>query len=86
MLARYGAPPGHRAEFTSAGAEHVLPAPLAGSLDQPLAARRSCRNFDPERPLEIAALSTALWKTFGALGTLSMAPGVEVVKKHAPAG
>lgn len=86
MLQRYGAPPGHAPQFGALAESIVLPAPGQGPLDAPLSSRRSCRNFDTDAALPIADLATLLWQAFGALGTLTMAPGVEVVKKHAPAG
>ena len=86
MLARYGAPPGPTPALDPVAAEIALPAPGHGPLDATLSARRSCRNFDASATLPSTALSTLLWQSFGALGTLRMAPGVEVVKKHAPAG
>jgi len=55
-------------------------------FDTLLADRRTCRNFDPEAPLDAVRFSTMLRRVWGALGTRELAPGAVAVKKTSPAG
>lgn len=63
-----------------------LPGPVRTEFDDLLAARRTCRNFDPVAELPEAAFSTMMRRVWGAVGTRALAPGAVAVKKTSPAG
>ena len=63
-----------------------LPPPGHTDFDPLLARRRTCRNFDAAAAVAALAFSTMLHRTWGAVGTLTLAPGAVAVKKTSPAG
>lgn len=86
MVEAFGAAP--EPDFRRAGDRPVrrLAPPLATPFDDLLAARRTCRNFDPAAALEATAFATMMRRVWGALGTKTLAPGAVAVKKTSPAG
>lgn len=64
----------------------ALATPRTSGFDDLLAARRTCRNFDPAATLDAVAFATMLRRVWGALGTKTLAPGAVAVKKTSPAG
>lgn len=85
MVARYGPAPAVQPRL--ADAQHALspgtpPEPLNTLLRQ----RRTCRNFDPARPLLAGQLGSLLHAMAGVVDTRELSPGAVAVKKNAPAG
>lgn len=63
-----------------------LPAPRKTGLDELLAQRATCRNFDPDFCLPLEDLSALLHRVFGAQATQELAPGIVALKKNSPSG
>jgi len=77
------APP---ATLEARGQDPALPLPAvpAAALDTLLARRVTCRNFDPQRPLPLAALSAVLHQTLQAQACVEPVPGLIFLKKPVP--
>jgi putative peptide maturation dehydrogenase len=86
LLASNGAPPSAEHQVVGAGAPLPLPAPASEPLDALLAARATCRNFDTGATVSLSAVSTVLWRAFGAQAAPELAPGATMLKKHSPSG
>lgn len=80
--------PAPAAEWRLAGPAQAqaLPRVHASGLDELLARRRTCRNFLAGRAVPLDVLATMLFRTWGATGTRTLAPGVVAVRKTSPAG
>lgn len=63
-----------------------LPAPRKTDLDDLLARRATCRNFDPGFFLPLEDLGASLHRVFGAQATQELAPGIVALKKNSPSG
>lgn len=61
-----------------------LPPVPADELQQLLARRVTCRNFDRQRALPLAVLSSVLQQTLQAQGSVEPVPGLTFLKKHVP--
>jgi putative peptide maturation dehydrogenase len=86
-VARRGAAPTHFSARPDRTAQRSLPIPeLTGDFAQLLARRTTVRHFDMSRELPLADLNWVLYATFGALGTLELAPGVTAIKRSSPSG
>jgi putative peptide maturation dehydrogenase len=86
LIAANGPPPEAAASRGRPESRLRLPAPRASALDDLLAARATCRNFDPGAALSTADLAALLHRVFGAQATAEPAPGVTMLKKHSPSG
>lgn len=86
MVEHYGAPPPHFHHRADARARVSLEAPHRTELDELLARRATCRNFDRARALPRAQLSTLLKRVFGVQATEELAPGAVALKKNHPSG
>ncbi len=86
LVAAQGAPPPHYHTRADAQTRCALPAPVRTVLDDLLARRATCRNFDPAAALPLATLSALLKRVFGAQGEETLAPGAVAVKKMSPSG
>ena len=86
MIEANGAPPPAVAELRDSEAGLPLPPPAATRLDETLAARTTCRNFDPEATVPALHLATLLRVVFGAQGSEEPEPGLSMLKKHSPSG
>ncbi len=86
LVAAQGAPPPHYHTRAEAQMRCALPAPVRTALDELLARRATCRNFDPAATLPLATLSALLKRVFGAQGEETLAPGAVAVKKMSPSG
>jgi putative peptide maturation dehydrogenase len=64
----------------------ALPKPEKSALDDLLALRKTCRNFDSDAAVSQRDLTIMLHRVWGAIGTLELAPGAIAVKKNSPAG
>lgn len=86
LRARYGPPPPAVLERAPPATRIALEKRPPGRFDALLAARATCRNFDPEASLELAHLAGVLQRVFHAQGQVHAADGFDVLKKHSPSG
>lgn len=87
MLAeQFGPIPPHFHDRPGGGDPVLLPGAGALSIDEQLAARTTCRNFDASAAVPIAVLSSILRTVFGAVGTRQLAKDSYAVKKRVPSG
>jgi len=86
LIGQHGPPPAETTARSGADTWTCLPAPDSTALDELLAARNTCRNFDLGAELPLAQLSRVLWLAFGAQARQSLAPDAAVLKKHSPSG
>lgn len=63
-----------------------LPAVPADAFDALLDARATCRNYDPEARVALAAFSQLLARVFGARGQMAHGDELTVVKRTSPSG
>lgn len=86
MVEAFGAAP--EPAYRRRPGEATRPLPLAPptDFDALLAARRTCRNFDPAAVLPMDDFACLLRRVWGAVGTRTLAPGAVAVKKTSPAG
>jgi putative peptide maturation dehydrogenase len=85
MVKEFGEAPDPKYRRSNAPALPLLP-PSRRDFDVLLALRRTCRNFDPIASVSATELATMLYRVWGAIGTLELAPGAVAVKKNSPAG
>lgn len=86
MLEENGAPPAETLEVRPRETWQSLPPPAKTTLDELMAGRATCRNFDPGFFLPLAELSAVLHRVFGAQATHTLAPGAVALKKNSPSG
>lgn len=86
MLDEHGPPPSETLELRPRETWQALPAPAKTALDELMAGRSTCRNFDPDFSLPLAELSAVLHRVFGAQATQTLAPGAVALKKNSPSG
>jgi putative peptide maturation dehydrogenase len=78
--------PEYKRNATDAPPPVPLPKPGKSALDDLLALRKTCRNFDSDAAVSQHDLTIMLHRVWGAIGTLELAPGAVAVKKNSPAG
>ena len=86
MLEDNGAPPSETQQLRPRETWQALPAANKTALDDLLAARSTCRNFDPDFQLPLAELSAVLHRVFGAQASQTLGPGAVALKKNSPSG
>lgn len=86
LVQHCGVPPPATIERGGSGPDLTLPRQPWQPLDDLLAQRVTCRNFDVARPLSLALLSRMLERVFAAQGVSRQGEGVEFLKKHTPSG
>ena len=86
MLDEHGPPPSETLELRPRETWQALPAPAKTALDELMAGRSTCRNFDPDFSLPLAEFSAVLHRVFGAQATQTLAPGAVALKKNSPSG
>ena len=86
LMADRGEPPTEAAQCRPEATWHSLPPPVRTELDELLARRSTCRNFDTDAHLPLAELSSVLQRVFGAQATQQLAPGAVALKKNSPSG
>ena len=84
FLERLGTSPAPVHERVEASRRQKLPAAGDSALDQLLARRVTCRNYDMTRKLNLAQFSKAMYRAFGARAVDEYAPGIFLLKKGAP--
>ena len=85
LFARLGAPPPHVLERVPAHERIALPPPAATPVDELLARRATCRNFDPQKFVEKSTFAHILQRVFGAQEYKIHADNV-VIKRTSPSG
>lgn len=86
LIATYGPPPAATIALHDQARHIPLQSAEPRPLDELFAARRTCRNFDPEAELALAELSRLLGRVFGARAEHRLAPEATVLKKSSPSG
>lgn len=86
LAERLGMPPPHVRERVSAEQRIALPDSAATSLDELLAQRVTCRNFDTTSMLPLATFSRLLWRVFGAQAAVEIVKDNVVIKRTSPSG
>lgn len=86
MISENGIPPSASLELRDPSTWLELPAPDKTGLDALLERRTTCRNFDPEAGLSVAALGTLLHRVFGAQAVHAPTPSAVALKKNSPSG
>lgn len=86
MVDDNGLPPPEVIETRPRDTWRRLPAPRKTSLDELLARRATCRNFDPEFSLPLEDFGALLHRVFGAQATQELAPDIVALKKNSPSG
>lgn len=86
LVETHGQPPGHDYRRRGKDAALELPRPRTDALDELLAMRRTCRNFDPGASLPLETLGRVLHRVWGAHGLQEIAPGAVALRKSSPAG
>lgn len=85
LVDKLGAPPPALHARVDAAQRIALPVPPSSALDELLARRTTCRNFDSARALPVDALATVLHRVFAARAVHALA-GAPVLKKSSPSG
>ena len=85
LFARLGAPPPHVHERVSAHERIVLPQPAPTPLDELLARRATCRNFDPDKAVAEATFAQIMRRVFGAQEYKIHENNI-VIKRTSPSG
>jgi putative peptide maturation dehydrogenase len=86
LIEGQGPPPPETLELRPRESWQVLPAPNKTALDDMLAARTTCRNFDPDFQLPLNDVSAILHRVFAAQAQHELAPGAVALKKNSPSG
>lgn len=86
LLDEYGLPPAETLELRPRETWRSLPAPTKTPLDDLLAGRTTCRNFDPEFSLPVAHLASLLHRVFAAQSSQTLGAGAVALKKNSPSG
>lgn len=86
MVEDNGMPPPEAVASHPRDSWHALPPPSRTPLDDLLAGRATCRNFDPDFRLPLEDVSSLLHRVFGAQATQELAPGIVALKKNSPSG
>jgi putative peptide maturation dehydrogenase len=86
MISRHGPPPAAVQVLGPIERRIRLPAPKHSALDELLATRTTCRNFDDGFALPLRELASLLHRVFGAQAVEELAPGVPMLKKNSPSG
>ena len=85
LFARLGAPPPHVHERVSAHERIALPQPAPTAVDDLLARRATCRNFDPAKFVDKSTFAQIMRRVFGALEYRIHEDNI-VIKRTSPSG
>jgi putative peptide maturation dehydrogenase len=86
LIEDQGMPPPETLALRARETWQRLPAPNKTALDELLAGRTTCRNFDPEFRLPLNDASAILHRVFAAQAQHELAPGAVALKKNSPSG
>jgi len=85
LFARLGAPPSHVHERVPASERIALPQPGTTAIDDLLAKRATCRNFDPEKFVDQPTFAQIMRRVFGAQEYKIHEENI-VIKRTSPSG
>lgn len=85
LFARLGAPPPHVHERVPAHERLALPQPTPTPVDDLLARRATCRNFDPDKFVDKSTFAQIMRRVFGALEYKIHEDNI-VIKRTSPSG
>ena len=86
LVRRHGLPPPPVEPCVSPESQLALPRIERDDFDALLDTRTTCRNYDPEAQVPLAAFSQLMARVFGARGTGHPVPGFDVYKRTSPSG
>lgn len=86
LIEDHGPPPPETLGLRPREAWQCLPTPKKTALDDLLAGRTTCRNFDADFRLPLDDVSAILQRVFGAQAQHELAPGAVALKKNSPSG
>jgi putative peptide maturation dehydrogenase len=86
LFERLGPPPSHVLDRVPAAERIALPSPATTALDDILARRATCRNFDPLKFVDKSTFSHLLHRVFGAQATYEIHADNVVIKRTSPSG
>lgn len=87
LLRQHGAPPSHLGPTRrGAGPDMILPRIAPDAFDDLLDTRATCRNYDTDASVPLAAFAQLMARVFGARGLGHPAPGFDVLKRTSPSG
>jgi putative peptide maturation dehydrogenase len=86
MIREFGPPPPHLTERSAPADRIALPVARPTAIDDVLARRATCRNFDADRTLSMAMLSDVMQRAFGCQAQVEIIPGAIALKKANPSG
>jgi len=86
LIEDHGLPPPEAPELRPRETWQSLPKPGKTALDDLLAGRTTCRNFDPNFHLPLSDVSAILHRVFAAQAQHELAPGAVALKKNSPSG
>lgn len=86
MFARLGPPPPHVLDRVPANARLPLPSAEPTAVDDLLAQRATCRNFDPARSVDLTTFSRIMHRVYGAQAAYEIHADNVVIKRTSPSG
>lgn len=87
LYASFGAPPPEAAAVADDPADAVaLPDSAATGFDDLLVRRSTCRNFDPQRALELPLFAQVMRRVFAAQARVEVRPDMAFIKRSSPSG
>jgi putative peptide maturation dehydrogenase len=86
LVREYGLPPPHLTSRGEPDARIALPASAPTLIDDVLAQRVTCRNFDASRALALDDFGRVLKRVVGCSAEVEVLPGVKALKKSHPSG
>jgi putative peptide maturation dehydrogenase len=86
LFERLGAPPPHVHARVAAQERVALPRSESTALDEILARRATCRNFDLTQFVDKSTFSHLLWRVFGAQAAYEIHADNVVIKRTSPSG
>jgi putative peptide maturation dehydrogenase len=86
LVARLGLPPSHRVDRVAKEQRISLPPSGSTSIDELLARRATCRNFDTSKWVDQTTFSHLLRRVFGAQAAYEIQSDNVVIKRTSPSG
>ena len=86
LIAESGPPPPHVTSRVAPAQRQALPAPRSTAVDDILARRATCRNFDTAGMLDLARFGDVLKRVVGCQAEVEILPGTKALKKAHPSG
>jgi putative peptide maturation dehydrogenase len=86
LIAESGPPPPHVTSRVEPAERQPLPAPRRTFVDDILARRATCRNFDTTGTLDLARFGDVLQRVVGCQAEVEILPGTKALKKAHPSG